>query len=291
MKKSIRTLVTVGAFLAFINLPAVAADSVPTATVVASADVTAGASDAVGSASALEQAIHDQWLKHYGIEPGSKKAAIFQKWVDRVKHDPDIAGLPGGAGDLRHLMADSQARATVMKSGIARLTPQDRLGLVELITALFERAPADCYGTTDIMTVMTRATQPGVMSDEEADKYFGYVYLILQAFAKHTPVDVPTQEQRDAATRALGISVEKQITTKADIQRYAAASVDREHASPADVCWMTAKSLDAIDRVEEPHRDVLLRAMFLPNVEQAAQPKQAAPTSKPGVAPTNVRTL
>lgn len=243
--------------------------------------------------SLLEQALHDESLKKLGVEPGSAKAQILDRWAKVLREDPDIARLPGGFPAVQAVLNDPAARLTFMKSGMVRTSAADRAGFFLLLKKLFDaNAPADCFGITDMQVVMARSMQISTMSEADVDAYFSYLAKIVHEVAVNAPYDVPTPAQRTAAYTRLGLVLSTQITDKASAERFAAYSVDRTHASPTDTCWATSRSLQAIAETPDPERDVILRAMYAPPVP-ATQPAAPAPSRTPaqGAQPASLRKL
>ncbi|ACC70276.1 hypothetical protein PPMP20_31935 [Paraburkholderia phymatum] len=202
----------------------------------------------------------DDALSQNGIVPGSGKARMLTAWFDMILRDPVIATrFPGGARSLQEVFFDEGKREALMSSGLARLTPNERLDYLQLfIRLLDELVPVNCFGLVDMRSVMNRITL-AQMSDADAALYLRLIYRVLVSSGSDIPVRLPTQEEYEAAVEALSRAIVIELDADpASMDRYELYMVHPSEATPSDVCWTTRVTLHAVAKMSETQRDFVL---------------------------------
>jgi len=230
----------------------------------------------------------DDVLDQNGIVPGSQKARVLAEWVDMIVHDPTIgARIPGGMHALFQVFVDERKREAMMSSGLARLTPNERLDYLKLFTRLLdELVPVNCFELVDMHAVMNRITF-SQMSDEDAALYLRLLYRVLVSSVSDITVRLPTQAEYDSAIEGLSRAIVMELDADpASMDRYQQYVVHPSAATPADVCWTTRVTLHAIARMSETERDFVL----LPAISGSAmEPFEGTSEDKPAQAPLPLR--
>lgn len=283
MKKAIISATTAFAIAAvFAMQPAQGSDANLQATGTLPAQTS---SSPTASRAEVEHAIHDQWLRRINVEPGSSKARIIDSWAEKIR----LEGTTplGGQGEhltIQSIMDNPELRTPFVLSGLARISPEDRLEYTRMASSFFDRfVPQDCFGLTDQQQIMAKAMAVDKMSDSEADEFFGLIYKMVHASAVRAPIDVPSASQHTAAVSKLGVAMEAMVPNdKADIDRFAAFIVDPSRASTVDKCWITGLSMHAIISMGEPDRDIILRYAFALGAMKAQQAGASQPGSTLG---------
>ena len=219
-----------------------------------------------------------------GIAPGSTKARIVAAWLEKLRQDPAIERrIPGGVGGLEQMFLDEQKREALMSSGLARLTPGDRLIFLKLFTRLLdELVPVNCFGLFDISAVMNHITI-AQMSDADAELYLGLIYKVLVSSASDMPVRLPTSRQYAGAVEVLSHEIFIELDADpVNIDLYGLYAEHPELATPSDVCWMTRVTLHAIERMPEKERDfIMMPAVTDSDAASIARPDGASPVVAP----------
>ncbi|WP_241018243.1 hypothetical protein [Paraburkholderia sp. Tr-20389] len=223
-------------------------------------------------------------LSQNGIVPGSEKARVLTAWFDVILRDPVIqTRFPGGARALQKVFFDEGKREALMSSGLARLTPNERLDYLQLFTRLLdELVPVNCFGLVDMTAVMNRITL-AQMSDTDTALYLRLLYRVLVSSGSDIPVRLPTQEEYDAAVEELSRAIVIELDADpASMDRYELYMVHPSQATPSDVCWTTRVTLHAIAKMSETERDfVLLPAISGATVEPFKNPAAEQPAQSP----------
>ncbi|WP_213309008.1 hypothetical protein [Paraburkholderia sacchari] len=223
-------------------------------------------------------------LGQYGIARGSTKARIVASWLEQVEQDPAIARrIPGGVHGLEQVFLDEAKREALMSSGLARLTPTERLTYVKLFAHLLdELVPVNCFGLVDINAVMNQITL-AQMSDADAELYLRLIYKVLASSASDAPVRLPTRQQYSAAVDTLSSEVVVELDADpVDLDRYLSYTTHPEVLTPSDVCWTTRVTLHALERMPETERDfILMPAIVDSDAASLASPDGTNPAMAP----------
>jgi hypothetical protein len=232
----------------------------------------------------LSSARLDEMLSQNGIARDSEKARMLSTWIDMVLHDPIIAKrIPGGARALKQVFLDEGKREALMSSGLARLTPSDRLLYLQLFTRLLdELVPVNCFGLVDITAAMNRITI-AEMSDADAGLYLRLIYKVLVNSASEVPTRLPTLQEYSIAIEELSRAIVIELDADSvNLERYALYTAHPSAATPSDVCWLTRVTLHAIAKMPETERDfILLPAVTNPDAGSLANPVEAKPAQAP----------
>lgn len=223
-------------------------------------------------------------MSQYGIAQGSERAQMLAAWFEKVLHDPVIKQrIPGGAHALEQIFIDEGKREAVMSSGLARLTPADRLLYLQLFTRLLdELVPVNCFGLVDINAAMNHITIDQ-MSAADAELYLRLLFKVLKSSGSAAPVGMPTAQQYSAAVEALSREIVVELDADpVNLDRYHLYTTHPELATPSDVCWLTRVTLHAIERMPEAERDfVLVPAITDPDAASAGNAAEANPARVP----------
>ncbi|MBP0593388.1 hypothetical protein J8I87_27570 [Paraburkholderia sp. LEh10] len=226
----------------------------------------------------------DDMLSQQGVAEGSEKARILIAWLEKVVNNPVIERrIPGGARALDAIFLDEGKREALMSSGLARLTPADRLLYLQLFTRLLdELVPVNCFGLVDISAVMNRITI-AQMSDADAEQYLQLLYKVLVSSASDVTERLPTPEQYAAAMETLSREIVIELDADpVNLDRYQLYTTHPASATPSDVCWMTRVTLHAIEKMPETERDiVLMAAITTPDATSLARPDETNPEHVP----------
>ncbi|RZF25672.1 hypothetical protein EVC45_32160 [Paraburkholderia sp. UYCP14C] len=223
-------------------------------------------------------------LDQFGIARGSTKAGIVASWLKKIEQDPAVAQrIPGGVRELEQMFLDEGKREALMSSGLARLTPADRLTYLQLFTHLLDEfVPVNCFGLVDINEVMNRITL-AQMSDADAELYLRLIYKVLVSSASGGPVRLPTRQQYSEAVEVLSSKIVIELDADpVNLDRYQSYSAHPESSTPSDVCWTTRVTLHAIERMPEPERDfILMPAIMNSDAASLASPDGTNPAMTP----------
>jgi len=227
-------------------------------------------------------------LSQNGITPDSAKAHMLTTWFEMVMHDPRIARRVGGEpASLERLFVDEGRREALMSSGLARLTPQERLLYLQLFTRLLDEfVPVNCFGLVDMNAVMNHITI-GQMSDADMALYLQLLYRVLVSSTSDAAVRLPTPQEYAGAMEELSraIVIELDADT-ASLERYGTYALRPSTTTPSDVCWMTRVTLHAIAKMPETERDiVLLTAITASQVGAFRNPAEKKPAHSPRDSP------
>ncbi|SEJ83586.1 hypothetical protein SAMN05192539_10202 [Paraburkholderia diazotrophica] len=226
----------------------------------------------------------NEMLSQSGIARDSEKARMLATWIDMVLHDPVIARrIPGGARALEQVFLDEGRREALMSSGLARLTPADRLLYLQLFTRLLDQlVPVNCFGLVDITAAMSRITI-AEMSDADAGLYLLLLYKVLANSESEAPARLPTPQEYTIAIEALSRAIVIELDADpVNLDRYALYTAHLSAATPSDVCWLTRVTLHAIAKMPETERDfILLPAITDPDAGTLANPVEARPAQAP----------
>ena len=203
-------------------------------------------------------------LQLAGVEPDTVKARIVEAWFNRLRADPVIAfAMPGGAAGLEARLRDDAARDRLIRSGIARLTPQERLAYFTLLAKYIgQAASGDCHGVASVQDIADRIS-PGSMSDADAAQYFSLLHLIVIRSLLGAPLSLPTPMQYEAALRHLDEAVNGQLAGDAQaVARLKRVTGGAPGATMADICWASALLMRSTAAMDGPDRDALLLYML-----------------------------
>ncbi|WP_233853587.1 hypothetical protein [Paraburkholderia sp. HD33-4] len=223
-------------------------------------------------------------MGQYGIARDSTKARIVAAWLEKVEQDPAIERrIPGGVRGLEEVFLDETKREALMSSGLARLTPADRLTYVKLFAHLLDEfVPVNCFGLVDINAVMNRITL-AQMSDVDAELYLRLIYKVLVSGESGIPVRLPTPQQYSAAVDVLSSEIVIELDADpVNLDRYHSYTAHPELSTPSDVCWTTRVTLHAIERMPERERDfILMPAIMDTDAASLASPDGTNPNMTP----------
>jgi hypothetical protein len=228
----------------------------------------------------------DAWQDtHYlwraGVEPDSIKARIAESWFVRLLADPAVAlAVPGGTAGLEAKLRDDVARERLIKNGIPRLAPDDRLAYFMLLTKYIgEAAHGDCHGVTTMQDIVDRISV-GNMSDADAAEYFALLHRIVIRSLLAAPVTQPTPAQFEMALRHLDDAVNAALAGDPQaLARMVRITSGARGVTVADVCWASALLMRSVVEMDGPDRDALLLYML----------DEDAPAQKPAPAAAHAR--
>ena len=210
----------------------------------------------------LQQAIDTANLEKLGIDPGSTKAAIVERWRDRMRRDPELAPLLAKGADLGMIpTSEPRQRSQFFTDGILRLSREDRSSLFDLTEKVLDRAPPDCGGTKSTPVVMSRYLSLATMPDADVDTFLRLAYSLLKQSALHAPSAQVTAEQRTQAQAALLRSLNETLKNDPENTRLVAkAVVDPAGVTPEVWCRTMRIDLHAILAMPQPQRDWVIVA-------------------------------
>jgi hypothetical protein len=218
------------------------------------------------------------YLSRAGMEPDSIKARIAQAWFDRLLADPAVAiAVPGGTAGLEAKLRDDVARERMIKNGIPRLAPDERLAYFMLLTKYIgEAAHGDCHGVTSMQDIVNRISV-GNMSDSDAAEYFALLHRIVIRSLLAAPLTQPTPVQFEMALRHLDDVVNAALAGDPPaLARMVRITSGAPGATVADVCWASAFLMRAVVEMDGPDRDALL--LYMLDEDESAQKQDAAAT-------------
>lgn len=221
-------------------------------------------------------------LSETGVEQETIKARIVEAWFYRLRADPAVAvAVPGGVAGLEARLRDDAARERLIRSGIARLTPPDRLAYFTLLAKYMGRvARGNCQGIASVQDIADRISI-GSMSDADTAEYFSLLYRVVIRSLLAAPLTLPTPMAYERALRHLDDAVNAALAgDPLAVARLARVTNGGPGASMADVCWASAVLMRSTAAMSGPDRDALLLYMLGEGV-----PVQAAPNHDSANAP------
>jgi hypothetical protein len=219
------------------------------------------------------------YLWEVGVAPDSIKGRIVDAWFDRLRADPAVAiAVPGGAAGLEAQLRDDAARDRLIKSGIARLTPEDRLAYFVLLTKYIGKAVrGGCHDVASMQDIVNRVSVSN-MSDADAAEYFSLLYRIVIGSLLAAPVTPPTLRELDTALHHLDEAVNAELADDPQaVARMMRMTNGAQGASMADVCWASAILMHSVVEMRGPDRDTLLLYMLDADESVPRQAPEAAP--------------
>jgi len=219
-----------------------------------------------------------RYLQLAGVEPDTVKARIVEAWFDRLRTDPVIAvAVPGGAAGLEARLRDDAARERLIRSGIARLTPQERLAYFTLLTKYIgQAAGGDCHGVASVQDIADRIS-PVSMSDADTAEYFSLLYLVVIRSVLGAPHSLPTPMQYETALRHLDEAVNGELAGDPQaVARLKRVTGGAPGATIADICWASALLMRSTAAMNGPDRDALLLYMLSGGAPVQTQAPNAA---------------
>ncbi|HEY4805578.1 MAG TPA: hypothetical protein VIH96_23440 [Paraburkholderia sp.] len=219
-----------------------------------------------------------RYLQQAGVEPDTVKARIVEAWFDRLRADPAIAvAVPGGAAGLEARLRDDAARERLIRSGIARLRPQERLAYFMLLTKYIgQAASSDCRGVASVQDIADRVSI-GSMSDADTAEYFSLLYRVVIRSVLGAPLTLPTPMQYETALRHLDDAVNDALAGDPQaVARMKRVTGGAPGATMADICWASALLMRSTAAMNEPDRDALLLYMLGEDAPVQTQAPDAA---------------
>ena len=211
------------------------------------------------------------YLRQAGVEPQTTKARIAEAWFDRLRADPAVAiAVPGGMEGLEARLRDEPTRERLIKSGIARLAPDDRLAYFMLLTKYIDKAArGNCQGAASMQEIVDRVSV-GSMSDADAAEYFALLYRIVIRSLLAAPIALPTPAQQQKALRHLDDAVNAELAgDPLAVARMTRVTRSAPDATTADVCWASAILMRSVASMEVPDREALL--LYMLDVDEPVQ--------------------
>jgi hypothetical protein len=221
-----------------------------------------------------------RYLWQMGVAPDSIKGRIVDAWFERLRADPAVAiAVPGGAAGLEAELRDDEARDRLIKSGIARLAPEERLAYFMLLTKYVGKVVrGDCHGVASMQDIVDRVSVSN-MSDADAAEYFSLLHRIVTGSLLAAPLTPPTPLQLDMALRHLDDAVNAELSGDPQaVARMTRMTHGGPGASMADVCWASAILMQSVVEMGPPDRDTLLLYMLDADGRAPGQGPEAAPT-------------
>jgi hypothetical protein len=215
---------------------------------------------------------HDsRYLWEVGVAPDSIKGRILDAWFDGLRADPAVAiAVPGGAAGLEAVLRDDAARDRLIKRGIARLAPEDRLAYFVLLSKYIGKVVrGDCHDVASMQDIVDRVSV-GNMSDADAAEYFSLLHRIVIGSLLAAPATLPAPAELNTALRHLDDAVNAQLAgdpqAEARMMRMTSGSPG---ASMADVCWASGILMHSVVEMGGPDRDALL--LYMLDADERAQ--------------------
>jgi TonB family protein len=198
-------------------------------------------------------------LRQLGIEPGSAKAILLERWTQRVDNDPDIQRYLG-TGTAHQQSASRTMNIRFFSDGELRLTPEQRSTLIQLTMNLLDKAPPDCGGAKHEARLLTHSPQVIDLSDIDAQTYLGVRFDIVKQTALNTPLAQVTEEQRAAGNQAVMRTLRSMLAGDVAAADYVDQTVTNLKDNPPPELWCTdARFLfRAILATPQPYRDWML---------------------------------
>jgi hypothetical protein len=217
------------------------------------------------------------------VAPDSIKGRIVDAWFDRLRADPAVAiAVPGGAAGLDAVQRDDAARDRLIKSGIARLAPEDRLAYFMLLSKYIGKVVrSDCRDVASMQDIVDRVSVSS-MSDADAAQYFSLLRRIVIGSLLAAPASLPTRLELGMALRHLDDAVNAELAgdpqAEARMTRMMSGARGDSMASMADVCWASAILMQSVAAMGGPDRDALLLYMLDADDPAPTQATDAAHT-------------
>jgi len=211
------------------------------------------------------------YLRQAGVEPETTKARIAEAWFDRLRADPAVAiAVPGGMEGLEARLRDEATRERLIKSGIARLAPDDRLAYFMLLTKYIGKAArGDCQGAASMQEIVDRVSVGG-MSDADAAAYFSLLYRIVIRSLLAAPIALPTPAQLKMALRHLDDAVNAELAGDPQaVARMTRVTRSVPGATTGDICWASAILMRSVAAMDVPDRQALL--LYMLDVDEPVQ--------------------
>lgn len=216
----------------------------------------------------LDYVVAPAWQTSPQTEPGAEqettRARIVEAWFYRLRADPAVAvAVPGGAAGLEARLRDDAARERLIRSGIARLTPQERLAYFTLLVKYIGRAArGDCRGIASVQDIAGRISI-GSMSDADTAEYFSLLYRVVIRSLLGAPLTLPTSVAYERALRHLDEAVNAALAGDSPaVARLARVTNGAPGATMADICWASAVLMRSTAALSGPDRDALLLYML-----------------------------
>ncbi|MEM5424245.1 MULTISPECIES: hypothetical protein [Paraburkholderia] len=203
-------------------------------------------------------------LREAGVEQETIKARIVEAWFYRLRADPAVAvAVPGGMAGLEARLRDDAARERLIRGGIARLTPQDRLAYLTLLAKYMGRAArGNCQGMASVQD-LAQGISIGSMSDADTAEYFSLLYRVVIRSLLAAPVRLPTPVAYERALRHLDDAVNAALAgDPQSVARLERVTNGGPGATMADVCWASAVLMRSTAAMSAPDRDALLLYML-----------------------------
>ncbi|WP_322028354.1 hypothetical protein [Paraburkholderia sp. J76] len=233
----------------------------------------------------LDYVVAPAWQTSPPSEPGAEqettRVRIVEAWFYRLRADPAVAvAVPGGAAGLEALLRDDAARERLIRSGVARLTSQERLAYFTLLVKYIGRAArGDCQGIASVQDIAGRISI-GSMTDADTAEYFSLLYRVVIRALLAAPLTLPTPEAYERALRHLDDAVNAALSgDPAAVARLARVTNGAPGATMADVCWASAVLMRSTAALSGPDRDALL--LYMLGEEAPAQTPARAATHAP----------
>jgi len=225
----------------------------------------------------LQQAIETANLEKLGVDPGSTKAAIIERWRDRMRHDPVLSPLLAQGSNLGMVpTSDPRQRTQFFSDGILRLSPEDRSSLFDLTLKALDRGPPDCGGTKSVPIVISRTLSLATLPDDDVDTVLRLTYSLLKQSALHAPSAQVTAEQRAQGQAALLRSLNEMLKNDPESTRLVAQTVvDPVGVTPEVWCRTVRIYLHAMLAMPQPQRDWVIVAS---SGDAKSQPAPLQPT-------------
>ncbi|MCP3706957.1 hypothetical protein M3I54_08155 [Paraburkholderia sp. CNPSo 3274] len=203
-------------------------------------------------------------LREAGVEQETIKARIVEAWFYRLRADPAVAvAVPGGMAGLESRLRDDAARERLIRSGIARLTPQDRMAYFTLLAKYMGRAArGDCQGMASVQDIAEHISI-GSMSDADTAEYFSLLYRVVIRSVLAAPLTLPTPVAYERALRHLDDAVNAALAgDPQSVARLERVTNGGPGATMADICWASAVLMRSTAAMSGPDRDALLLYML-----------------------------
>ncbi|HKR45917.1 MAG TPA: hypothetical protein VJU59_40690 [Paraburkholderia sp.] len=219
-------------------------------------------------------------LREAGVEQETIKARIVEAWFYRLRADPAVAvAVPGGVTGLEARLRDDAARERLIRGGISRLTPQDRLAYFTLLAKYMGRAArGNCQGVASVQDI-AQGISIGSMSDADTAEYFSLLYRVVIRSVLAAPVTLPTPVAYERALRHLDDAVNAALAgDPQSVARLERVTNGGPGATMADICWASAVLMRSTAAMSAPDRDALLLYMLgedAPSRGSAPEPAHA----------------
>lgn len=203
-------------------------------------------------------------LREAGVEQETIKARIVEAWFYRLRADPAVVvAVPGGVAGLEARLRDDAAREHLIRGGIARLTPQDRLAYFTLLAKYMGRtARGNCRGMASVQDI-GQSISIGSMSDADTAEYFSLLYRVVIRYVLAAPVTLPAPVAYERALRHLDDAVNAALAgDPQSVARLERVTNGGPGVTMADICWASAVLMRSTAAMSAPDRDALLLYML-----------------------------